>query len=150
MLAVIAIVVVGGGIALLSRSGPKYTRSECIVKLRIQHISGSNVTESENHLFDKMSEYGFQQGIPVASYSYGNPNRSHVYVVYGDACDQKFDFTRALASWYMKQFPERARLTVSEDVIEPGRDTVEFGGPHWIDGTAERRAKLLKQRGGQQ
>ncbi len=148
--AVLAIVIVGGGIFLLPGGGPKYTRSQCIVRVDVKHQSGADVTESENHLFDKLLEYAFQPQFPAASVGFGNRDRSRIYVVFLDACERKFELTRAMADSYMDRYPAGARLTVSEEIIEPGANTVDIGGDYWIDGTAERRAKLLKQRGGQQ
>lgn len=125
-----------------SESDPRYMRSDCIVRLKIEHPPHSDIRAAESLLFDVMSDNAYANKLPVEGFSYGNPDRSSVYVVYRDRCDEKFKLTEQIAQSYMRQHPQGVRIFVTSDVVQPSLDTVSFDGDLWIDGTPLRRHKL--------
>lgn len=149
--AIICVAVAAAGIGLLAAvgawvwlvsGGPKYTRSECIVRLRVEHPPDSDVRATENKMFRTFTDFVIARKLPAMEFSYGDPDRSSVYVVYVDRCELKFEMTSAVVRFYSKKYPRGARIAVTHDIIQPSLEFMDFGGDSWIDGTPIRRHEL--------
>lgn len=137
------LVAAAAGIAVwVFSGGPKFMRSDCIVRLEIEHPPGSDIRAAESLLFDVMSDYALASKLPISGFSYGNPDRSSVYVVYRDRCEEKFELTGLIAQSYARQQPQGVQVTITQDIVQPSMDTVIFDGDAWIDGTPMRRHEL--------
>lgn len=138
----ICLLVAAGAWVWLTSDGPKYTRSECIVRIRVEHPPGGDVRSTENIMFETFTDFAIARKLPVMEFSYGNPDRSSVYVIYTDRCELKFEMTGAIARFYLKKYPHGARIAVTHDAIQPSLEFMNFNGDVWIDGTPVRRHEL--------
>ncbi len=143
MVAGSCLVAAAAGIAIwVFTGGPKYMRSDCIVRLKIEHPPDSDIRAAESLLFDVMSDYALERKLPVSGFSYGNPDRSSVYVVYRDRCEEKFELTGRIVESYTRRHPQNVRVAITQDIVQPSMETVTFDGEAWIDGTPMRRHEL--------
>ena len=117
---------------------PIYSISDCLVHTVVEFPEGVKgdkerlaiVSEVGEILIDAIHEERF----PVASLDYQGPTDNHIYTLFTQKCDRKFDMMRTLARHYHTDHPNGARLVVREERVEPGYDTMEAGGPYWTDG----------------
>lgn len=117
-------------------------RSDCIVRLRVTHPPGSDVRTTETRMFEAFTDYAMENKLPVSRFTYGNPDRSAVYVIYRNRCNEKLELTGRIVEHYLRQYPRGAQVLVTRDVVQPSLDTVSFDGEAWIDGTPMRRHEL--------
>lgn len=110
-------------------AGPRYVRADCLVRLDIEVDHG--VTDPFNGMLDIFLRY-ISNHEPRAPFRTGG-HGSQVYIQFFDQCDRRFEIARGMAAYFEKRKGGKVRLTVIEERVEPGMDTLETCGGAWLD-----------------
>lgn len=119
-------------------NSPRYTRTECITKVKLYWPSEMSAMNREKTIDEVFSiEKKMQQTehkLPIAGFGIRNADRSDFYVQYRDSCASKNemtnDFFRRLAH-EISQFP---KYEVSNEIVVPSPKTIDMRGSSWVDG----------------
>lgn len=120
------------------RSEAKFTRSQCLVRVDFswdteirEEARGEILRQIAHNLAGSFRETYSTAGPSAAS----KPGpRRHLYLQYGSHCDDKHRITRELMARMMPELSTLLTYQVSDEIIQPGRDTMQLYGDQWIDG----------------
>ena len=114
---------------------PKFTRSQCLVRMDISIAREANTqlsTKTAKLIREFVTGYRHRQRLPLAGINIVRKDPS-IYFQYDADCGKKAIMTRALAEAFSVRHPDLMKFQLSKDVIEPGTDTLAISGPSWID-----------------
>ncbi len=119
---------------------PHYTRSECIVKVRLywpDNISDDEVEDVFVAMSDayRVTRRGKQDSI-IAGWSFRDIIKNHdtFYIMYRDKCDKKRDMARDFMENFWVTNASWLRYEVLDEIVTPRPETIDIRGPYWSDG----------------
>ena len=141
-----ALVLALGGLVLLGfdmlvwKAGPKYTRSDCLVRVDLEYIQEDWIEEKTVRML-VAGMWGFEntpEGIPIDAIGAGSlqgldDDPPWVRIAYKMDCEQRFAMTQLYIDEFERNHPGLARFTISRDRLEPKYKGHCFSGPAWID-----------------
>jgi len=119
---------------------PEYTRSECIVKVKIIWPSGEIEKESKIRRISSYIIRARSRGYigPVPSLAFRGDDRDIVYLQYPAQCNEKYYWSSEIIENYIEiELGGPLEFDITDEVVEPGINTIDHLGPQWVDGKAK-------------
>ncbi len=120
-------------------SKPRFTRSECIVKVRFywpENMPGEERERLIYRLFDEDKRAAVARQKPrIASMRFGTNDRTHLYLQYRTQCDRKREITEDyLGGKLIGQIPGFPQYEILDEVVVPHPSRIDSYGRWWLDG----------------
>lgn len=140
-----ALVLVLGGLVLLGfdmlvwKAGPKYTRSDCLVRVDLDYIQEDWIEEKTVALLvTGIGGRRYREALPrgaLANLIYlGLDDQPPFFrIAFAKDCENRFAMTQVLIDEFEHNYPGLVRFTISHDRLEPWHKGHCFSGPAWID-----------------
>jgi hypothetical protein len=114
---------------------PRYTRNECIVKVRLYWPSNISDDKAE-HAFAAMSDTytTARKGRQDIVAGWSIKNRDTFYIMYRDRCNKKQDMARDFMENFWITNAPWLRYEVLDEIVTPRPETIDIRGPYWSDG----------------
>lgn len=113
------------------------SRSECIVKINLHWPSGADSAERERIIEEISSAVMFSaaRGGPEVRTNQAFPRaeRSVMYLQFEAACRERIENTENLLAYVKSVVPKTPEVSISNELVEPGSDTIDVWGPAWAD-----------------
>jgi hypothetical protein len=122
-------------------TAPKFSRSECLVRIDVEIPSLANKNQRKKMVERKTRaflQYADKYDLPLV-FSFGAYTEdlvklsAHEFYLFGENCDTKFDMVQAMVDAYVKRYPNELNLVVSRDVVDPNRTGFDVREPIWTD-----------------
>ena len=116
---------------------PKYTRSECMIRMDMYYDNSASeldIRSEQDIIHNYFIKYKINYPLSLAGFGFNPESDTKLYFQFIDNCKLKHIIMQKAVDAFMKKYPGRARIVVSKDVIQPGFDTMVSGGDFWIDG----------------
>lgn len=110
--------------------GPKYSRSECMVRLTLE--SGPGSEKAWEALFPTFTRYVYNHE-PKALFDLGWDRQGRMYLQFFEECPRRYEIARAMAGYFERRYGAAIRFTVADDLIQPGPETIQACGQQWLD-----------------
>ena len=123
-----------------TKDEPKYTRSECVVRLNLtglKGLEGDALVAQEDRFFDTFNPIAMagRDTWPVSGLGFGAADRSEYFIRFWKDCDRKIAFTQQMIERYKASTDSPLDLEIDPSPVTLDvRKTLCFGGEHWIDG----------------
>ncbi len=111
-------------------SGPKYSRADCMVRVRVERRDGADKAWDE--LFPTFTRYVYNHE-PKALFKMGWDRQHDMLLQFFDECPRRHDIARAMTAYFERRHGDAIRFTVTEDSLEPGPETMQACGQQWTD-----------------
>lgn len=120
-----------------------YTRSQCIVKAELKWKSDVSFDVRQNTLGAMSRSFANEfsivhQSIPPAM-SYRGDNQEYIYFQLNRMCNHRYEILRNIASRVWTNYETFSKITIHDEIVRPGNDTINVYGPYWTDGDSDHR-----------
>ncbi|WP_299623821.1 hypothetical protein [Pelagibius sp.] len=134
-----------GGLVLLGfdmliwRAGPKYMRSDCLVRVDLEYVQESWIEESTVRLLiTGIDGRRYREAVPSGVHFHMNllglvDEPPSIRFAYSKACEERFAMTQLLIDEFEHNYPGLVRFTISRDRLDPRFKGSCFSGHNWID-----------------
>lgn len=111
-------------------SGPRYSRSQCLV--RIDTKLGIGYDTAWNQWHDAFVRYAVNHE-PRARFDAGHGRNGEIYLLFLDACERRTEIARAMVAYFQQRHGNGYVLTVRDGNVSPGRETLQTCERYWTD-----------------
>lgn len=123
--------------AFFKTFSPTYKQTECMVRLEVKFHDGVKVANTEYQLGKQIGRYLVVNEPTAAAYYFERGRDGFYYMLYVNACPQRFEITERMASEVGKCFVGEADIKVLRDPVVPGPDTLTPVNMGWTDSEPE-------------
>ena len=116
---------------------PTYKQTECMVRLDVTFHDGVKVANAEYQLGKQIGRYLVIHEPTAAAYYFERGRDGFYYMLYVNACPQRFEITERMVSEVSKCFAGEADIKVLRDPVVPGADTLIPVNMGWTDSEPE-------------
>lgn len=110
----------------------KYRRAECLVRIDFPVVEPWTGALSDQ-VFRNLMRFVAEDRPQTGGFQYRlDPGKGRLFVQFSDDCPNRQAHLRDWAAQYGGRYAV-PRFGVSDDVIQPGPDTLDTPGPDWID-----------------
>lgn len=111
-------------------SGPRYERADCIVRIDVKLGPGHD--DAWNRWHQDFMRYVINHE-PRALFDAGHGRQGEIYLQFFGECDRRYHIARGMVAYFSERQGERLAMTIRDDRIQPGPDTIQSCGRQWID-----------------
>lgn len=123
--------------AFFKTFSPTYKQTECMVRLDVTFHDGVKVANTEYQLGKQIGRYLVIHEPTAAAYYFERGRDGFYYMLYVNACPQRFEITERMVSEVSKCFAGEADIKVLRDPVVPGADTLIPVNMGWTDSEPE-------------
>ena len=110
----------------------KYRRTECLARIDFPVVEPWTDALSDR-VFRNLMRFVAEDRPQTGGFQYSlDPGKGRLFVQFSDDCPNRTAHLRDWAAQYGRRHAA-PRFSVSDDLIQPGPDTLDNPGPDWID-----------------
>ncbi len=111
---------------------PKYRSGDCLVRVDMTH-SGEWTEAMRSIIFRNLMRFVSEEApqMGVAQWKI-NPKDDNIFIQFSDNCPDRYNVMREWVRSYTRRY-DSPRLSVSNDIIRPGPETLDTTEFHWLD-----------------
>ncbi len=116
---------------------PKYSRSECIVKIDFnwqRDISTQYRNKIQAEIGDQIVKSLAENSAPAIGISYDHQSAETMYIIFTDQCEKRFELTEEYMAALTQAASGNYTFMISHEAVIPSENTINIGGEHWTDG----------------
>lgn len=110
----------------------KYRRTECLARIDFPVVSPWTEALSDQ-VFRNLMRFVAEERSQTGGFQYRlDPGKGRLFVQFSDGCPNRTAHLRDWVAQYGRRHAE-PHFSVSDDIIQPGPETLDDPGPDWID-----------------